>query len=326
MNARTATLSLAASLLLPALVAASPSTEAATTDAPVGSPRDVSPTAEDTRERSCSIVLGTELDGRFFVYDEKGALVSELYKPGGRTTELTLEPGTYEVVYQREPLRMDATIELANRERKVLERDSFRPVEHEQAPPPDRRPAEEPKGLFMNGRTRIEFFGGFSDSYVEVDNGAHHTEVGGGQGGMAITHWVREDVALDFQFVGNDVDVVSIDDGPWEVTDTHGSWGMLFGARYYFPKASFGGTFRPYAAAAIGPFSEFRATSSEHHSEVHQYNTKLGGQLAGGVDFQVSRLFSLGVKLGVIFRDDYDPSFGTTFGFGFAWGKGRTKN
>jgi hypothetical protein len=48
--------------------------------------------------------------------------------------------------------------------------------------------------------------------------------------------------------------------------------------------------------------------------------------VAGGVDFQLSRLISLGVKLGVIFRDDSDASFGTTFGLGFAWGKGKTKS
>jgi hypothetical protein len=56
---------------------------------------------------------------------------------------------------------------------------------------------------------------------------------------------------------------------------------------------------------------------------VHNNSTRFGGQLGGGVDFQLSRLFSLGVRLGVTFRDGYDPSFGTTFGFGFAWGKGR---
>jgi hypothetical protein len=313
MNARNAVLSLAASLLIPAVVWASP----------------VDTSAEgpgDAREASCSVVLGPELDGRFFVYNTNGALVSELFKPGGRTMELTLEPGTYDVVYQREPSRLDVTIELAERERKVLERDSFQAVEQAPAPPPERKASEDRKGLFLRGRTRVEFFGGFTDGYVEVDSGPSHSEVNGGQGGMAITHWLSEEIAADFQFVGTDMDVQTFDDGPWETTDTHGSWGMLFGARYYFPKATLGGTFRPYAAAAIGPFSEFQAVSSEHHTHVHQYDTKLGGQIAGGVDFQINRLFSLGVKLGVLFREDDDPSFGTTFGFGLAWGKGHTKD
>ena len=100
--------------------------------------------------------------------------------------------------------------------------------------------------------------------------------------------------------------------------------GLLFGVRNYFPKASFGETFRPYAAAALGPFSEYHTYSDDYRTEVRHNNTRFGGQLGGGVDFQISRLFSLGVKLGVTFRDGYDPSFGTTFGFGFAWGKGRT--
>ena len=52
-------------------------------------------------------------------------------------------------------------------------------------------------------------------------------------------------------------------------------------------------------------------------------DTRLGGQLAAGVDFQLGRLFSLGSRAGVTFRRGYDPSFGMTFSFGFAWGHGR---
>ena len=110
---------------------------------------------------------------------------------------------------------------------------------------------------------------------------------------------------------------------PFESSETRGSFGLLFGARYYFPKATFGGTFRPYVAAALGPFSEYYVYTDLYRTEVQNNSTHFGGQLGGGVDFQLGRLFSLGVRLGVTFRDGYDPSFGTTFGFGFAWGKGK---
>jgi hypothetical protein len=279
----------------------------------------------DVRETSCTIVLGPEFDGRFYVRNAKRMLVAELYKPAGRTVELGLEPGSYDIHYEQEPALLDTTVSLVVGDRKTLERDAFRPVKRAatQGRGPDEEAEAKPKGLFMDGRTRVELFGGFTDSYVGVETGTTRVEAGGGQGGMAFAHWIREDVALDFQFLATEVDVVTVEYMPFDSTQTRGSFGLLFGARYYFPKATFGGTFRPYVAAALGPFSEYYVYSDLYRTEVQNNSTRFGGQLGGGVDFQLSRLFSLGVRLGVTFRDGYDPSFGTTFGLGFAWGKGR---
>jgi hypothetical protein len=281
----------------------------------------------DVRETSCAIVLGPGFDGRFYVRNAKRVLVAELYKPAGRTVELGLEPGSYDVHYEQEPALLDTTVSLAEGERKTLEREAFHPVKR--AATQGRGPGEEaeakPEGLFMDGRTRVEFFGGFTDSYVGVETGSTRVEVGGGQGGMAFAHWIRESVALDFQFLATDLDVVTVENVPFESSETRGSFGLLFGARYYFPRATFGGAFRPYAALALGPFSEYSVYSSDYRTEVQNSSTHFGGQVAGGVDFQLGRLFSLGVRLGVTFRENYDPSFGATFGFGFAWGKGTTR-
>jgi len=281
----------------------------------------------DVRETSCTIVLGPEFDGRFYVRNAKRVLVAELYKPAGRTVELGLEPGRYDIHYEQEPQLLDTTVSLVDGDRKALERDAFRPVKRAatQGRGADEEAEAEPKGLFMDGRTRVECFGGFTDSYVGVETGGTRLEAGGGQGGMAFAHWIREDVALDFQLLATEIDVITVEGVPFESTETRGSFGLLFGARYYFPKATFGGTFRPYAAAALGPISEYFAYSDDYRTEVRNNSTRFGGQLGGGVDFQLGRLFSLGVRLGVTFRDGYDPSFGTAFGFGFAWGKGRTR-
>jgi hypothetical protein len=279
----------------------------------------------DVRQNSCAIVLGPEFDGRFYVRNARKVLVAELYKPAGRTVELGLEPGTYDIHYEQEPQLLDTTVSLAEGDRKTVERAAFRTVRRQ--PTRTRGGAEEPGqeqgGLHLDHRTRVELFGGFTDSFVVVETGNTRAEVGGGQGGIAFTHWISEDVALDFQFLGTDMDVTTIEDGPFETSEVRGSLGLLFGARYYFPRATFGGTFRPYVAAAIGPFMQYYVYEGELRDEVRHDDTRIGGQLAGGVDFQISRLFSLGVKVGVTFRDGYDPSFGATFGFGFAWGKGR---
>jgi hypothetical protein len=277
----------------------------------------------DVRETSCAIVLGPGFDGRFYVRNAKHVLVAELYKPAGRTVELGLEPGTYDVHYEQEPQLYDTTVSLVEGERKTLEREAFHSVKRTATQGRGAEPEEKPQGKFMDGRTRVELFGGFTDDFLVVETGYDSVAAGGGQGGFGFTHWVHESVALDFQFLATDVDVATTGyDDPFESSRTRGSFGLLFGGRYYFPPITFGGTFRPYAAAAIGPFWQYFALTEHDHTEVRNENTRIGGQLAGGIDFQISRLFSLGVRLGVTFRDGYDPAFGATFGIGFAWGKG----
>jgi hypothetical protein len=196
-----------------------------------------------------------------------------------------------------------------------------RPLEHVAVPTHEPGPADEDRGLSMKGRTRVEVFGGLSDSYLEDDD--RRLQLGGGQGGLALSHWLREDLSLELQFQATDLDVVHIGDIPWDSTETRGSLGLLAGARYYLPKATFGGAFRPYVAGAIGSFSEYYAFSSDRHTDVHRRNTRFGGQAGGGVDFRLNSLLSLGLKLAVTFRDGHDPSFASTFGVGFAWGRAR---
>lgn len=281
----------------------------------------------DVRETSCTIVLGPNFDGRFFVRNAKRVLVAELYKPAGRTVELGLEPGTYEVHYEQESQLLDTTVSLAEGDRKTLERDAFRPVKRTATQGRGAEPEAEakPQGKFLAGRTRVELFGGFTDDFLVVETDYDTVAAGGGQGGFGFTHWVKESVALEFQFLATDVDVATTGYDSFESSQSRGSFGLLFGGRYYFPAVTFGGTFRPYAAAAVGPFWQYVAFDDHDRSEVRTENTRIGGQLAGGVDFQLSRLFSLGVRLGVTFRDGYDPAFGATFGIGFAWGKGHPR-
>jgi hypothetical protein len=60
----------------------------------------------DVRQTTATLVLGEELDGRFFVRNAAQELVVELYKPLGRKIELGLEPGDYEVRLDREKASM----------------------------------------------------------------------------------------------------------------------------------------------------------------------------------------------------------------------------
>src|SRR4029077_2570208 len=56
----------------------------------------------DVHQTTATLVLGEELEGRFFVRTAAQELVVELYKPRGRKVELAIEPGDYEVRVERE--------------------------------------------------------------------------------------------------------------------------------------------------------------------------------------------------------------------------------
>jgi hypothetical protein len=82
----------------------------------------------DLRQTSATLVLGEQLDGRFFVRNAKGELVVELYKPYGRKVELGVEPGKYEVRVEREAAVLLAKPDVGEGTRVVLEPGQFSPT------------------------------------------------------------------------------------------------------------------------------------------------------------------------------------------------------
>jgi hypothetical protein len=108
----------------------------------------------DLRQTSATLVLGAELDGRFFVRNAKRELVVELYKPFGGKVELGVEPGSYEVHLEREAAAYVARPKLDEGSQVVLEPAQFTPT----TPEPTR-----PRGglgsppFAVSGRNRVEF-------------------------------------------------------------------------------------------------------------------------------------------------------------------------
>src|SRR5690606_15732842 len=74
----------------------------------------------DMRETSAGLVLGKDLEGRFFVRTPSGRLAAELYKPMGRVVELGLAPGSYSVRMERTKGLADATVDLEEGKRRAL--------------------------------------------------------------------------------------------------------------------------------------------------------------------------------------------------------------
>jgi hypothetical protein len=86
----------------------------------------------DLREVQASLVLEKDMEGRFFVRDEKGNLVAELYKIGGRPLELGLPAGKYSVQMEA-PSRLwkAGDFELANGKKHVLSMGSMKSIDRE---------------------------------------------------------------------------------------------------------------------------------------------------------------------------------------------------
>lgn len=85
----------------------------------------------DMRQTSAGLVLGAQLEGRFFVRNEDGQLVAELYKPAGRPMELGLPAGTYSVLLESPATSSVAQVSLSEGRRQDLAGNQFRVVSRE---------------------------------------------------------------------------------------------------------------------------------------------------------------------------------------------------
>jgi hypothetical protein len=88
----------------------------------------------DLREVSASLVLEKEMEGRFFIRDDKGNLVAELYKTSGKTVELGLPTGKYSVQMEA-PSRLwkAGDFELASGKKHVLSMSGMKSIDREVA-------------------------------------------------------------------------------------------------------------------------------------------------------------------------------------------------
>jgi len=172
---------------------------------------------------------------------------------------------------------------------------------------------------FLEKRTRIELKGGiwnqsndFSASVVGGEVTSNYSGEGG-LGGLIVSHWIQEDIALLISVSALAVDIENRV-GPGSVYDHSVVVApILFGARYYFPHSTFGTSWRPYVTGAIGP-----VIGNDHVEEVapasvtvtEHNEMAVGGHLGGGVDISLSRLFMLGFSGGYYFQSDFEKPVG----------------
>ena len=82
----------------------------------------------DVRQTTSTLVLGEDLEGRFFIRTAAHELVVELYKPRGRKVELAIEPGTYQVRVERDRESLTTRADVAEGARVMLDARQFGPA------------------------------------------------------------------------------------------------------------------------------------------------------------------------------------------------------
>ena len=86
----------------------------------------------DVRQTSASLLLAESLNGRLFVRNANEHLVAELTKMAGRTVELGLEPGIYDIHFEQKTKLKHASIALEKGQRFLLETHHFKSEKREE--------------------------------------------------------------------------------------------------------------------------------------------------------------------------------------------------
>jgi len=266
----------------------------------------------DLRETAATLVLGEALDGRFLVRNARQELVVELYKPYGRTVELGIEPGSYEVRLERDAALL-ARPQLAEGERVVLEPAQFTPTKRE---PTQRRGGPAVLPYAVGGRNRLDLR--FGMWHVDHDP-AEVTVMAGSStanllGGLQYTRFVSEDFAFTIAAnalagqSGTSVGPQGVFAGDWTVVS------MPLGVRWNPTRGDLRArAVKPYVVAGLGPVIGTGSGASVSSASVvagDMTEVTLGGFAGGGVDFHVSRGFSLGLTAGYNWMADFSHPIG----------------
>jgi hypothetical protein len=276
----------------------------------------------DVRQTTATLVLGEDLEGRFFIRNAAQELVVELYKPYGRKIDLGLEPGAYEVRLDREKVSMLAKTRVADGATVTLDAKQFGQVTLEAT---KKRGNDVPAvPLAVSGRHRIDLvLGGASAGRGPQ---GFETFSAGVLAGIQYTAFAREDLAWTFGIIGRAAEASSIST---RVTTTGEAFLTLpVGVRWNpFTAKHPSSQIKPFVGATIGPAFGVAGTIVHNASgtTVEVSQTTVAGDLLGGVDFHFGRPCSVSMSGGYnwvgLHNNFGGPEF--TVSFGFLWGKGR---
>lgn len=149
-------------------------------------------------------------------------------------------------------------------------------------------------------------------SVASVGGVTAETSAAGFLGSFGYSYWVQEALALT---VGLGVLTTDVESrvGAGGVSSRTATVVPLFaGLRYYFPKSTYGGQWRPYLAGALGPVIGTETASKVGSTIVNESITRtaFGGRLGAGLDVLLSRSFMLGFQAGYHLMSDFSVPIG----------------
>jgi hypothetical protein len=268
----------------------------------------------DLRQTSASLLLTEELNGRLFVRNTDQQLVAELYKPEGRSVELGLEPGSYEIVLDVPDNLLIGKASLQSGDQLILGYDHFDPGEREQTVS---RGGQNTFPQPLRGRHRFDLHVGWWGNKPESSmdgSGVINTNVGSWDimGGLGYSRWIREDVSLGINFMGLAGDATT-SVGAGVSTQSFTLSSILINAKKYLPESTLRTGFRPFLTAGAGVFiGNISETSVGPTINVNVGETMgaFGAQFGGGVDFPMGRYFIMGTKVAYNLVSDFREPLG----------------
>ncbi|HEY2431505.1 MAG TPA: caspase family protein [Vicinamibacterales bacterium] len=291
----------------------------------------------DVRQTTATLVLGEDLEGRFFIRNAAQELVVELYKPYGRKINLGVEPGAYEVRLDRDKQSMLAKTRVEDGGTVTLEPKQFGQVTLEATK--KRGDSVPPVKFAVNGRYRIEVTVGGAHG-LDASNTpsgvlVYSTNTALIVGGLQFTTFMREGLALT---VGADARTGSADStvSAHSMSASHTSLvAVPIGVRWNpFTSNRPSSAVKPFIGATLGPV--FGSTSqsvvaSGVVSSSNSTHSTVGGDVLAGADFHIVRWLSFDVNGGYNWMANFDEpglrgnhnGAKFTVSFGFLWGHGR---
>jgi hypothetical protein len=265
----------------------------------------------DVRQTSATLVLPSDLEGRFFVRNAAQELIVELYKPPGRPVELGVEPGTYEVRAEIRKSSLVAKANVPDGSTFVLEPRQFGPAAVEAT---RRRGGINASPYAVAGRNRVELRFG---TWRMANHGTTVTagvETGDLVAGAHYTRYVDERFAMTFGIeaagAGSEASIGS--DGIF----AGGSdlLALRIGARWNpWGQRRVADAVKPFFAASIGPVLGASSSSFVGNGGLSagtRADSAAGGHIGAGVDFHVARWLSVGVSGGYNWMLDFAEPIG----------------
>lgn len=229
----------------------------------------------DVRQTTARLVLPEELEGRFFVRDNAGLLVAELYKPRGRVVEIAVEPGKYDIRMERDRGAMMLRADAADGARVVLAAQQFTSAGVERAV----RRGDELGQYSLLGRNRVTIQSGLWGSHGGVQVQGHNFDFASG---LQYARYMRENLAVAVSMTGFGVE---------SQIDLIGGYAIPITLQWNPRRGEL-------SSQRLKPFLSSGVVAVSSGDSYTPRRVTMGVHVGSGADYQVSHTVALGVSAG----------------------------